>query len=62
MTDVRTKFENARFYNDYRKLLEQEKDLDAITISTPDHTHANIAMAAMNRDVHVMFKSHSHTT
>ena len=53
VTDVRTKFENARFYNDYRKLLEQEKDLDAITISTPDHTHANIAMAAMNRDVHV---------
>ena len=53
VTDVRTKFENARFYNDYRKLLEQETDLDAITISTPDHTHANIAMAAMNRDVHV---------
>ena len=50
---ARTNFENARFYTDFRKLLEKEKDLDAVTISTPDHTHANIAMAAMQNDVHV---------
>ena len=31
----------------------EEKDLDAITVSTPDHTHAVIAMAAMERNVHL---------
>ncbi len=50
---ARKKFPEAKFYNDFRHLFDQEKDLDAVTISTPDHTHANIAMAAMNRGVHV---------
>ena len=36
----RKKFSKANFYFDFRKLLDKEKDLDAITISTPDHTHA----------------------
>ena len=53
VTSARERFSKANFYNDFRQLLEQEKDLDAVTISTPDHTHANIAMAAMNRGVHV---------
>ena len=53
VTSARERFSKTNFYNDFRQLLEQEKDLDAVTISTPDHTHANIAMAAMNRGVHV---------
>ena len=39
-------------YNDWRKCLEQ-KDINAIICSTPDHTHAHIATWAMNRDLHV---------
>ncbi len=48
-------FPNAKKYKDYRKLLEEVKDIDAITVSTPDHTHAVITLAAMqlNKDVYV---------
>ena len=53
VAEARKRFSKANFYTDFRKLLEEEKDLDAITVSTPDHTHANIAMAAMDRGVHL---------
>ena len=46
-------FEKANKYRDYRVMLEREKSLDAITISTPDHTHAVIAMMAMKMKKHV---------
>lgn len=34
-------------------MLDKEKDLDAVTISTPDHVHGPAASYAMNRGVHV---------
>ena len=34
-------------------MLEKEKDIDALTISTPDHNHAKIAYDCMNRGIHV---------
>ena len=34
-------------------MLEQQKDIDAVVIATPDHTHAIIAMAAMDLNKHV---------
>ena len=40
-------------YLDYREMLEKEKDIDALTISTPDHNHAKIAYDCMNRGIHV---------
>jgi len=46
------KYTGARKYNDWRKLLEQ-KDIDAVTVSTPDHMHAPIAMSAMQLGKHV---------
>ena len=46
-------FPKARKYADFRKLLEQEKDLDAAVISTPDHTHAPASVMAMNLGLHV---------
>jgi predicted dehydrogenase len=46
-------YPNANFYRDFRVMLDKEKDLDAITVSTPDHTHAVIAMEAMKRGKHV---------
>jgi predicted dehydrogenase len=44
---------NARKYKDFRKMLEEAKDIDAVVIATPDHTHAIIAMAAMKMGKHV---------
>jgi len=40
-------------YKDYRVMLEEQKDIDAVIIATPDHSHAVIAMAAMARKKHV---------
>ena len=39
-------------YADYRKMLESEKTLDAVVVSTPDHTHARAAIQAMKRGCH----------
>jgi predicted dehydrogenase len=43
----------ARVYRDYREMLEKEKELDAVIVATPDHTHAMIAMAAIRAGKHV---------
>ena len=41
-------------YVDYRELLEQEKDVTAVKVLTPDHTHAPIAIAALKRGMNVI--------
>ncbi len=40
-------------YKDFRVMLEKQKDIDAVLVATPDHTHAVIAMAAMQLGKHV---------
>jgi predicted dehydrogenase len=47
------RFPRARRYADYRRMLEEQKDIDAVVIATPDHTHACIALAAMRAGKHV---------
>ncbi len=47
------KFPEARIYQDYRELLEKERDLQSVNVSTPDHMHAPIGMAALRRGLHV---------
>jgi len=47
------KYPAAKRYRDYRVMLDEQKDLDAVIVATPDHTHAVIAMAAMARKKHV---------
>ena len=42
-----------RVYRDYRDMLAKETDLDAVVVSTPDHTHAPAAIAAMKQGCHV---------
>ena len=45
-------YPQAKTYVDFRKLLEQ-RDLDAVVISTPDHTHFHAALQAMQNGLHV---------
>jgi predicted dehydrogenase len=40
-------------YKDYRVMFEKQKDIDAVIVATPDHSHAVIAMAAMQLGKHV---------
>src|SRR5580692_2605769 len=37
----------AKRYQDYRDMLEHQKDIDAVFVATSDHMHAPIALAAM---------------
>lgn len=47
------KYPKAKVYKDFRVMLEKQKDIDAVVIATPDHTHASITMAAIERGKHV---------
>ena len=46
-----SKFPHAKKYTDWRKMLQQ-KDIDAVTVSTPDHTHAPATLAALQLGKH----------
>lgn len=47
-------FPKARRYKDFRSMIEKEaKHIDAVTVGTPDHTHAIAAMAAIRAGKHV---------
>jgi predicted dehydrogenase len=53
-TKSRQSFPNAPYYKDFRVMLEKEKNnIDAVSISTPDHTHAVATIAAMQLGKHV---------
>lgn len=47
-------FPQAKYYKDWRQLLDKEaKNFDAVSVSTPDHNHAVVALAAMQLGKHV---------
>jgi predicted dehydrogenase len=47
-------FPDAKYYKDFRVMLDKEaKNIDAVSVSTADHTHAVASMAAMQRGKHV---------
>jgi len=49
-----TKYPKATRYSDFRVMLEKEGDrIDAVTVSTPDHTHAVASAMAMKMGKHV---------
>lgn len=50
--EARQRFPKARFYTDFRKMFDQ-KDIDAVVIATPDHTHAAAALPALRLGKHV---------
>lgn len=46
-------YPDAKQYSDYRVMLEKQKDIEAVIVSTPDHSHTLVAMAAMKMGKHV---------
>jgi hypothetical protein len=52
MARLQEAYGKAKRYADFRKMLEQQKDVDAIVVATPDHTHAVIAKTAMEMGKH----------
>jgi len=53
VTKVFNAYPKARKHKDFRTMLDQDKDIDAVVIATPDHTHAVISLEAMKRGKHV---------
>jgi predicted dehydrogenase len=50
----RSRYTKANVYEDFREMLDKEKGrIDAVSVSTPDHTHAVAAMAAVQLGKHV---------
>ncbi|TAK97347.1 MAG: Gfo/Idh/MocA family oxidoreductase, partial [Verrucomicrobia bacterium] len=49
----RKKYPDAKFYQDFRVMLEKEKSLDAVIVATPDHLHAEVAAMAIRLGKHV---------
>jgi predicted dehydrogenase len=44
----------AKLFRDFRKMFDElSQEIDAVSVSTPDHTHAPAAMTAMNHGKHV---------
>ncbi|MDO9340397.1 MAG: Gfo/Idh/MocA family oxidoreductase [Bacteroidales bacterium] len=52
-TKVFETYPGARQYKDYRIMLDKQKDIDAVIVATPDHTHAVISLEAIRRGKHV---------
>ena len=54
LNSLTKKHPKVKRYNDYRKMLdEMGKEIDAVTVSTPDHTHAPASVMAMRMGKHV---------
>ena len=52
--DSKKNFPKAKYFKDFRKMLDSEsKNIDAVSVSTPDHTHYAATIAAMERNKHV---------
>jgi predicted dehydrogenase len=50
---IKKRFPGVKVYQDWRELLDKEKRLDSVNVSTPDHMHAPITMSALERGLNV---------
>lgn len=51
--EARKRFPKAAFFEDYRRMLDTQKDIEAVVIATPDHHHAIPAVMALRQGKHV---------
>ena len=51
--EVKKSFPGVKVYQDWRELLDKEKGLDSVNVSTPDHMHGPITMRAMQQGLSV---------
>jgi predicted dehydrogenase len=51
--DVKKQYPDVKVYQDWRELLDKEKNLNAVNVSTPDYMHASITMRAMQQGLNV---------
>ncbi len=47
------KYPNAKQFTDYRKMLDEVKEIDGVVVGTPDHHHAFASMEGIKRGKHV---------
>ena len=53
LANAKKQFPDLKTYSDYRKLFDAHKDLDAVWVATPDHTHFPAAIRALDRGIAV---------
>src|SRR5438270_1291586 len=41
------KYPNAKRHKDFRQMLDDQKDIDAVVVGTPDHLHAIVSITAI---------------
>ena len=51
--EVKKLFPDVKVYQDWRELLDKEKSLDSVNVSTPDHMHCPITLRAMRQGLNV---------
>src|SRR5579871_6795694 len=49
------RFPKAKRYHDFRKMLDEQKDIDAVVVATPDNVHAVASVMA------ILFGNHANT-
>lgn len=47
------KYPKAKLFKDYRRMFDEQKDIDAVMVATPDHNHAIVSLTAMKLGKHV---------
>jgi predicted dehydrogenase len=50
---MQKRFPSAKVYQDFRVMLDTQKEIEAVVVATPDHTHAVASMAALKSGKHV---------
>jgi predicted dehydrogenase len=53
VAEVKERFPEVKVYQDWRELLDKEKNLNSVNVSTPDHMHGSITMRAMQQGLNV---------
>jgi len=53
IVDEKYRSKDCAAFNNFREMLDARKDIDAVTVITPDHSHTAIALYAMKMGKHV---------